>query len=377
MTTVTIPEFDAEFREQHNHYGHAIDAITPAQFKDHLADAALYNDGTTHLPDHEALLAIANAWPERGRGKPAWVKVTEADGLTPPGVAADIEKFLTEFYSCPTLEDHFNCDPHDAIIHKELGYFTLNGPPGECRNLVLPDLSMTYMQDGRIMNNLNDGGDTLMAAANSQGVGSAANTTTLTTTSTLVGTTNLPGHRIVVYTTSGNTFVYGNIVSNTSGANGVITVDQWYTPATPGGSAGATPGTPWAWMVVDGGFVSSWFCGIGTGTPTIANTDHSINTSNTEYTQSGTTGLSRKICPTATDVSSSARTVTLVPVFTALSSDVANLPKTFSLCAFYASIVVGFSQAGGPMKFETALSATATLAALNDQLTITETITGS
>ena len=351
--------------------------MTAQQFKNHITDARLFNQGITRLPGHEGLLAVEAAWGKMGLGRPAWVKVHP--GERPDEHAQDLEKVLCEFYDCPTLEGHFKVDnPQDAEIHKEVNYWTPNGQPGEMRNLVLPDLRATYMVDGRIMNNLNDGGDTLLVAANSQGVGSAATATVLTTSSTLVGTTAIPGHRITVYTLSGNVFVYGNVISNTSGASGTITVDQWYVPATPGGSAGANPGTPWAWYVSDGGFVSTWFAAIGTGGGSVTNTDHTlaVSSGDVEYVQAGGTMI-RKICPTAVDVSASARTVTLVPVFTANASDVANLPKVISIVGFFASMTVSFGGAGGPMKFEDAVSPTATLAALNDQLTITEVITGS
>jgi hypothetical protein len=306
------------------------------------------------------------------------VKVTGVDGLTPDGVAADIEKFLSEMYECPTLNDKYGgCDDVDAHIHKEINYWTKFGVPGEYMDGApkLPDAQMTYMVDGRIMNNNNDGGDALQSLMN--GTGSAATSTTLTTSNTLV-TNATAGHRVYVFTTSGNVFVWGNCISNTNAASAsVITVDQWYVPLTPGGSAGATPGTPWAWVLQDGGLTSTWFAAIGTGTPTITNTDHAFSTGgNTEYTQAGGT-LIRKICPTATDVSASARTVTLVPVFTANSSDVPNLPKVMSIAGFFASMVVGYAGAGGPMKFETAISPTATIAALGDNVTLTETISGS
>lgn len=375
VTAVTIPEFDAEFRKHTNHYGHK--PIKVSEFRDHRQGQIEFNQGITQLPDHEALLSIVNAWPQRGSGKPAWVKVTDhGAGLTPKGQSKDIEKFLSEYYECPTLEGFYgDIDTDEAHIRKELSYWTVNGRPGEARSLVLPDIQNTYMVDGRIMNNLNDGGDALQSLM--MGTGSAATGTTLTTSNTLV-TNATAGHRVYVYTTSGNVFVWGNCISNTNAASAsVITVDQWYVPLTPGGSVGSNPGTPWAWVIVDGGMVSTWFAAMATGANAPVNTDHTLATNgNTEYTQAGGT-LIRKICPTATDVSSSARTVTLVPVFTANASDVANLPKVFTTIGFFASMVPGFGGAGGPMKYETALSASATVNALSDQVTITETIQGS
>jgi hypothetical protein len=359
--------------------GHSYEpgGLSAQQFKEHVTDARLFNQGITQLPGHEALLAVEGAWPKNGTGRPAWVKCYP--GLREPAHAADIESVLSDFYGCPTLQDYLRVDNDpDAQTLKEAGYWTPNGPPGVIRTATLPDLTALYTDDGRAMNNLNDGGDANLVAANSQGVGSAATATVLTTTSTLVGTTNLPGHRIILYTLSGNVFAWGNIISNTSGANGTITVDQWYVPATPGGSAAANPGTPWAWVVLDGGFVSTWFAAIGTGGSGWAHGDHTIAVASgsAEYTQAGGTMI-RKQCPTAVTSGVASRTVTLVPVFTANSTDVPNLPKVVSVFALFASMVVSFGGAGGPMKWIDAVSPTATLAALNDQLTLTWVETGS
>jgi hypothetical protein len=237
----------------------------------------------------------------------------------------------------------------------------------------LPDLKAVYMVDGRIMNNNNDGGDSLTAMGVVQGVGTGSTATTLTGCSGLT-VNGLAGHRVYVYTTAGTVFVYGNCISNTATA---ITVDQWYVPATPGGSVGGNPGTPWAFVAVDGGMISTWFAALATGANGPVNTDHTLATNgNVEYpTAAG--GLYRKVCPVATDVSASTRTVTLVPVWTANGSDT-GLPRTFTVVGFFASIVPTFGGAGGPMKFETTLTpSSAVISASGDQLTVTEIITGS
>lgn len=380
VTRVHIPEFDSEFLEHTDHYAHDTDAIvTPGEFKAHLYDAAADAGSdrwpVTNLPGHESLLAIEAGWRNRGSGRPDWVNVQGHPELTPDGKASDIEAFLSELYEVPTLAGFYgDRDLDEAHVLKELGYWTPNGPPGECRGLTLPEIQAVYTVDGRIMNNFNDGGDALQSVM--MGTGTAAGATTLTTGQTLV-TNATAGHRVYVRTAAG-TFVWGNCISNTNAAGAsVITVDQWYTPLTPGGTVGTTPAL-FDWVLVDGGMVSTWFAAIGTGGSGWANTDHTIATSSgsTEYTQAGGT-LIRKICPTAVDVSASARTVTLVPVFTANASDVANLPKVVSVAAFFASMVIGFGGAGGPMKFIDAVSPTATIAALNDQLTLTEVISGS
>jgi hypothetical protein len=355
-------------------HSHQPGELTAAQFKEHITDARLFNQGITRLPGHEAALSVEAAWSKMGHGRPAWVSVNP--GLRPDDHGADLEQVLSEFYDVPTLADYFKVDnPHDAHTLKETKYWTPNGQPGENRGLILPPLEALYTVDGRIMNNLNDGGDALQSIM--MGTGSAAGATTLTTGQTLV-TNATAGHRVYVYTTAGTAFVWGNCISNTNAASAsVITVDQWYVPLTPGGSAGSNPGTPWSWVLVDGGMISTWFAAIGTGgTPTVTNTDHTLATGGqTEYpTAAG--GLYRKICPTAVDVSASTRTVTLVPVWTVNGSDT-GLPRVIDIVGFFASMVPGFGGAGGPMKFEDAVSPTATLAAISDQLTLTEVITGS
>jgi hypothetical protein len=379
VTTINIHEFDDAHIERlgHHPYGHDPE-LTVDQFKTHQIDALNYNQGITHLPGNEALLAIVAAWPARGAGRPAWIKVSDhhQPGLTPDGKASGLEQFLSDFYEVPTLNDFYGgCSDDEAHVHKELDHWTRHGAPGEYGSTPLPDLKNVYMVDGRIMNNNNDGGDALQSVMN--GTGTAATATTLTTGQTLVTNATL-GHRVYVYTTSGTVFVWGNCISNTNAASAsVITVDQWYAPLTPGGSAGATPGTPWSWVLVDGGMVSTWFAALATGANSPVNTDHTLATNgNVEYpTAAG--GLYRKICPTATDVSATARTVTLVPVWTATGSDT-GLPRTFTVIGFFASMVPGFGGAGGPMKFETTLTpSSAVISASGDQLTVTETISGS
>jgi hypothetical protein len=374
VTDLHIPDYDDQGLG-----GHSYDPgeLTAQQFKEHLTDARLFNQGITRLPGHEALLAVEGGWGKNGLGRPAWVHVDPQDRSDEH--AADLEQVLSDFYDCPNLQDYLHVDnAPDAHLLKEHGYWTKNGPPGVNRGLVLPDIQALYTNDGRAIDNLRDGGDANLVAANSQGVGTAANATSLTTSSTLVTTNLLAGRRLIAYTLAGNVFVWGNIISNTSGASGVITVDQWYVPATPGGAAGANPGTPWAWMVVDGGFPSCWFAAIGTGGAGWAAGDHTIAVSSgsTEYTQAGGTMI-RKQAPTAVTSGVASRTVTLTPVFTANASDVGNLPKVISVFALFCSMVVSFGGAGGPMKFIDAVSPTATIAALNDQLTVTEVITGS
>lgn len=76
-------------------------------------------------------------------------------------------------------------------------------------------------------------------------------------------------------------------------------------------------------------------------------------------------GLIRKICPYAH--TTSAASYTLTPVFTANGSD--SLPVTLAKIGVFNSLT------SGQMLFETLLTTTATLSAVGDAVTITETVT--
>jgi hypothetical protein len=67
------------------------------------------------------------------------------------------------------------------------------------------------------------------------------------------------------------------------------------------------------------------------------------------------------------------RSITLTPVYTANGSD--TFPSTFFAIGVGCSMVVPFPSIC--MKFETSLNASATINASGDQITVTETITGS
>ena len=86
-----------------------------AAIKDHLFD----NQGLqTHLPGNGLIVDITRSFSEQGSGRPTFVSV-DPQGRDPEN-AADLERFLAEFWRCDrgipaTLEDT---------------HFTVNGPPG-------------------------------------------------------------------------------------------------------------------------------------------------------------------------------------------------------------------------------------------------------
>lgn len=188
----------------------------------------------------------------------------------------------------------------------------------------------------------------------------ATGTTTSAPTSTAIAdsgaawTTNAwVGH---VVTMAG---VFGVITGNT--ATG-ITVDRWYTPATPGGSAASTPASG-VYQILPG-CAPAIFIGLTANASAASATDTSLAS---EITTAGG-GLIRKIAAFAhtTGVAS----YTLTAVFTANGSD--SLPVTVAKIGVFISLI---SSAAGMMLYETLLSATATFNSSGDQLTVTETVT--
>ena len=155
--------------------------------------------------------------------------------------------------------------------------------------------------------------------------------------------------------------VWANIISNTAT---VLTIDQWYAPATPGGSAGSTPGATTVYVIADGGSVSAWFIGITSTNITPAAGDTSLSGELT------TNGLGRKIAPFALTSGTSPATYTLTPVFTYSSSGAVTV---YALGAFLSNVK---SDTTDTMVFETSLSASATVNNSGDQITVTETVTG-
>lgn len=357
VTTIHIPEADEYGLGGYTH----APGLTVAEFSKHRQQALDYRGGITHLPDHELLQAIVNAWPAHAYDAPQWVKVTsvhETHGLEVghgPDVAQDIEGFLREFYD---LSDSTG-KPADL----EDRYWTRFGAPGQGEPTPsLPDAQMLYTNAGRVISNVNDGG----GQVGTVGTGTAATATTLTTNLTL--TLNAwAGYRVYVMQTATGPLIWGNVLSNTAAAGAsVLTVDRWYVAATPGGAAATTPSAGFYFMLADGGSVSTWFVGLNTTNTTPAATDTNLPA---EYTTAGG-GMIRKIAPYSQTSGVATRAITLTPVFTANGSD--TLGTTFYVIGVFGSMVAG----SGLMKFETAMTQ-ATINAVGDQLTVTETVNGS
>ncbi len=197
----------------------------------------------------------------------------------------------------------------------------------------------------------------LAAIGSVAGEGNTATGTSATslTRSGASWTTNQWAYYVVVTTT---TTRYGNIISNTGT---VLTIDQWYDPAAPGGAAGSTPGTTEKYVILNTA-MGSMFMGLTANASAVASGDTTLPGEIT--TASG--GLIRKI-GTLTHTAS-ASTGTVVAVFTANGSD--SLPVTIAKMGISPSIKSTVNNL-----LQTLLNATATLSASGDQLTVTDTIT--
>jgi hypothetical protein len=149
VTRIHIPEADDQGL---GGYSHKPGALSVSEFRSHRQEANDYRGGITSLPDHEALLAIAAAWPTQGRERPTWVSVAPHPDLTPDGHAEDLEAFLREFYAIP---DSAAKPPEDEL---QARYWTPLGAPGQGFPQGPPPLEALFTNSGRVISNINDGG---------------------------------------------------------------------------------------------------------------------------------------------------------------------------------------------------------------------------
>jgi len=187
------------------------------------------------------------------------------------------------------------------------------------------------------------------------GTSTATSATSLTDSGASFSTTGngLAGHTVVA------AGVYGVITSNTGT---VLTVDRWYTPNSPGGSAGSTPGATSAYVVLPGQ-APYWYMALSTDGTAPAATDTSLTS---EINVAGA-GLSRKIATYGHTIG--VASYSLAATYTVNGSDT-SLPRTIAKIGIFNSIV----GATGKMQFETAVSPTAVMSAIGDQLTVTDTV---
>lgn len=196
------------------------------------------------------------------------------------------------------------------------------------------------------------GGDTIGYTGTASGTTTA---TTLTATGTPWVASAYVGH--IVVTTSA-AMAYGVITANTTSA---LTVDQWYTPGSPGGAAATTPTNTTTFTILPGQ-APYWYMALDKGVHTPGAGDTALNT---EITTSGG-GLIRKLATYAH--TTSATSYSLAATFIANGSD--SLPATITNIG----VLNTLTSSTGRLQFYTPLSPTATLSASGDQLTVTDTI---
>ncbi len=341
VTYVTIPEADEDGLG-----GYTLEpGLDVNELARHILTAP---DGITHLPDHEAILVVAHQlglWGHHSLGRPSWIEASAPDQTR----QAEMERLVSEFFGCPI----------GAPANLEDTHWTRSGMPG-----AHPDLgggiTALLTNIGRDFFSINMGGAPAF-------LGATGTATATTSTSLTGGTETGVSHasndcvgQVVIAWASG---AYGLVTGNTSGTTPVYTVDRWYVPATPGGSAASTPSSTTGYTVIGGG-LPGIFMGLTATATSPTGTDTTLAG---EITTAGG-GLIRKICPMAH--TAGAQTYTATPVFTANGTD--SLPVTVAKMGLSASLLSGTKNF-----FQTLLSATATLSASGDQLTTTETVTTS
>jgi hypothetical protein len=186
------------------------------------------------------------------------------------------------------------------------------------------------------------------------GTATAVTGTTLTATGTPWVASSYIGH--IVSTGS----VYAVVTANTTS---VLTVERWYNPALPGGTAGSTPsGTPV--FTILPGQAPYWYMALTTNASAAVITDTTLAS---EITTAGG-GLIRQIATYAH--TAGAASYTLAATFTANASDSLGSPVTIAKIGVFNTL----SGATGRMQFETLMSSPATITAIGDSLSVTDTI---
>jgi hypothetical protein len=304
----------------------------------HIEHAALYTDAITQRPDDEALMAALHipggAWFHHSKQKPSWV---HSD--THPEFAEIVSRYHGIALGRPD-------DVEDT-------HWTRFGPPGsgpQFSDPRIPDLRMLVTNSGLDLISRALGGATVGAT----GTSTATSSTSMTDSGASWTSNAYAGQRVQCGT------AYAMIKSNTAT---VLTVDRWYTPSNPGGSAASTPGATTAYMILDGN-APAWFVAMTSTNITPAAGDTALSGEIT----TASSGFLRKIATYAHTAAASTFTITVVDTATASDS----FPTTLYAIGVFASMVVNATPF---MLAESSLNASATVNAVNDQVTVTETVT--
>lgn len=189
------------------------------------------------------------------------------------------------------------------------------------------------------------------------GTATATSTTSLTATATPWVASAYIGH-IVVTTTAA--LAYAIVTANTTS---VLTVDRWYQLGLPGGAVATQPTGTTTFAILPGN-APYWYIALGNSVHTPGPTDTTLAG---EPTTAGG-GLLRQIATYAHTTGAS--TYSLAGTFIVNGSD-SGLPATVSNIGIFNTLTA----ATGRMQFQTAVSPTAVLSAIGDQLTVTDTVT--
>lgn len=186
------------------------------------------------------------------------------------------------------------------------------------------------------------------------GTATATTATSLTATGTPFVASAYIGHHVVAGT------VYGVVTANTTS---VLTIDQWYTPGSPGGAAATTPSGTSTYVVLPGN-APYWYMAITTDTASPGATDTTLPS---EITAAGS-GCIRKLATYAhtTGVAS----YSLAATYTYTSTDQTFGSRAIAKIGVFNTV----TPATGRIQFETLLAQTATLTATGDALTITDSV---
>lgn len=209
------------------------------------------------------------------------------------------------------------------------------------------------------MTRVNKGTDMQSAEIGGGNVGFAGTATATSSTSlTATGTPFVASAYIGQWVVAGT--VYGVILSNTTS---VLTIDQWYNPATPGGAAGSTPSGTTTFSIMPAA-AAAMYMAITTDASAANVTDTTLAS---EVVAAGSGCLRKEATYAHT---TSAASFTWTATYTYNSTDATFGSRILAKIAMFNSIV----PATGIMQFESLMNATATLTLSGDACTVTDTV---
>ncbi len=323
-------------------------AVDTEDFRKHLVNAVMHNNGITNYEGGEALLPLTH--PTMG----AWGNISYSPPLWAWSDDPDMQRFLSEYHQIPEGRPA----NYDGDYWRNVG--NRKFAPGVLPISAGPQNLLTNVGCTNVAYQVGGGGTGLT------GVGSAATSTTFTTGSTLV--TNAWTNAILYAAdTTNHQIVWGNVVSNNNtGSASVFTIDQWYNAATPGGAAATTPAAGYEW-IVSWALPPAWFMGITTTNISPAATDTSMTGEATAN------GMGRKISTFTVTSAASGSSITWTNSAVYTYSTTGAL--TFYALGLFTSNVK--ADTTDTMFWETSFSGSFTVTNNGDQATVTDTIVAS